>query len=430
MEWNYNSNHIEGSTLTYPETEALIYFDRTSGDHTWQEYEEMRAHDVAIGMVKKWAQDAKHKLSLADIQTLNEVILVRPFWKEGLTYDGQPTRRKIKIGEYKSQSNSVRTKTGEMFHYATPEETPRLMDELMDWYHNETAELPPISIASEMHSRFTRIHPFDDGNGRVARLIINYILMLHGYPPIVIEYELKDQYLSAWQMADAGDIAAFHVFLAERQVASLELALKAARGESLDGPGGVMKRLDLLKRQLKQVEEDKTGKTHFSRKVFHEHAQQWGIDLLVSSARELVPLEELFTYAQYHISLGGSSLSTRSGNEFDAKKVWAYLKSMSEMVGYSDSQSLFLKVELKSFLKGGENEFDLTNELWIHFNNIGYEVSYRSFIPETGTVVVHRDVHKLLSHPLSQVEISDVIQRFFKSFVDEIEYRVKELGIL
>jgi len=72
LDWNYNSNHIEGNTLTYGETQLLLMFDKTTGDHELREYQEMKAHDVAIHMVKEWAKDKSRFLTENDIRELNE----------------------------------------------------------------------------------------------------------------------------------------------------------------------------------------------------------------------------------------------------------------------------------------------------------------------------------------------------------------------
>ena len=85
LEWNYNSNHIEGNTLTYGETYYLLFFDKTKGDHDAREFDEMRAHDVAINLIRKYATDPERELTEADIRDLNKTILVKPFWKEAIT---------------------------------------------------------------------------------------------------------------------------------------------------------------------------------------------------------------------------------------------------------------------------------------------------------------------------------------------------------
>lgn len=248
LEWNYNSNHIEGNTLTYGETQLLLLFDKTTGDHEMREFEEMKAHDVAIAAIRQWAVQEGRDITEADIRELNQIILVRPFWKDALTYDGQPTRRLIKVGEYKEHPNSVRLSNGEMFHYASPEDVPIKMHELMDWYR-ENQDLPPVILAAEMHYRFILIHPFDDGNGRIARLLMNYIFIKNGLPPIIIKSADKKNYLTALNKADVGDREAFHEYIAEQLVWSLEIAVKAAKGESIEEDDDLDKEIELLSRE-------------------------------------------------------------------------------------------------------------------------------------------------------------------------------------
>ena len=120
MEMNYNSNHIEGNTLTYGETELLLIFGDTKGNHTLREYEEMKGHDIAIKMIEEWAADKNHILTEKDIKDLNEVILKEPFWKEAETPDGQHTRRLIKIGEYKIVSCELAIESSTNKKYPDP----------------------------------------------------------------------------------------------------------------------------------------------------------------------------------------------------------------------------------------------------------------------------------------------------------------------
>ena len=82
LEFNYNSNHIEGNTLTYGETELLLIFEKTNGNHEIREYEEMQSHDAAFKLIKEWAGEKGRPLSEADIKNINKLILVKPFWKE------------------------------------------------------------------------------------------------------------------------------------------------------------------------------------------------------------------------------------------------------------------------------------------------------------------------------------------------------------
>jgi Fic family protein len=88
LEWNYNSNHIEGNTLTYGETELLLIQGQTVGGHAIREYEEMKAHDVAVEYLGQLAREER-VIGETDIRDLNKIILKEPFWKEAEDVRGQ-----------------------------------------------------------------------------------------------------------------------------------------------------------------------------------------------------------------------------------------------------------------------------------------------------------------------------------------------------
>ena len=80
LEFNYNSNHIEGNTLTYGEAELFLKFDKIEGGHDYRDYQEMEAHNVALLMVEREAYDKERPLTENFIRTLNETLLVKPYW--------------------------------------------------------------------------------------------------------------------------------------------------------------------------------------------------------------------------------------------------------------------------------------------------------------------------------------------------------------
>jgi hypothetical protein len=160
----------------------------------------------------------------------------------------------IEIGQYKTHPNSVRLQNGELFQYASPLETPMKMGDLMAWYHEETEkkELHPVALAALFHYNFVLIHPFDDGNGRISRLIMNYVLLKNNLPPIIIKTIEKKNYLNALNQADTGNLEAFVEFIASQLAWSLDKKKKAIKGESLDEPGDLDKKLYLLKKKLNE----------------------------------------------------------------------------------------------------------------------------------------------------------------------------------
>ena len=201
FDFNYNSNHIEGNTLTYGQTKLLLLFGRTEGEALMRDYEEMKAHNVGLELMKKEAKDKQRPLSESFIRELNRIILVGDFYKT--SRDGE-YRYKIHTGVYKTRPNSVITSSGEMFDYASPEETVSLMSDLISWYakQEQQARLSPIELSALFHYRYIRIHPFEDGNGRIARLLMNFILLRHDYPMIVIPTTDRNNYLETLGKCD------------------------------------------------------------------------------------------------------------------------------------------------------------------------------------------------------------------------------------
>ena len=129
------------------------------------------------------------------------------------------------------------------------------MYDLMEWYKNTLkSNKNPIIFASEFHYRFIRIHPFDDGNGRIARILMNFILMQFDYPPVIIKTEDKRNYFSVLQLADTGNIEAFIEYIAKNLSYSLELMIKGAQGEDIEEPDDLEKEISLLEQQLNSLE--------------------------------------------------------------------------------------------------------------------------------------------------------------------------------
>lgn len=201
---NYNSNHIEGNTLSYGQTELLLMFGEVSGNALMKDFEEMKAHNVGLEFISDYAKDPKRRLTEHLVRELNKVILVQDYWKNAKTIEGNNTRIKIKVGEYKTRPNSVLTATGEMFNYASPVETHAMMHDLFFWYQRESDKksMSAIELASMFHYRFIRIHPFEDGNGRIARLLVNYILLKNNLPMLVVQSADKSNYLKALHQCD------------------------------------------------------------------------------------------------------------------------------------------------------------------------------------------------------------------------------------
>lgn len=204
LEFNYNSNHIEGNTLTYGQTELLLLFGRVVGEAKMKDLEEMKAHNVCLRMTIAEAREKDRPLTESFIRILHQTMLREDYTVYRQLPGGVNTSYVVHAGCYKTRPNSVITPTGERFEYASSEETPALMADLIQWYNQAEADgkLSPVELAAMFHYRYIRIHPFEDGNGRIARLLMNYILLRHDYPMIVIRSKNKKTYLDALGKAD------------------------------------------------------------------------------------------------------------------------------------------------------------------------------------------------------------------------------------
>ena len=413
LEFNYNSNHMEGNTLTYSETELLLIFDETKGNHTLREYEEMKAHDVALQLVNDWAGDKDRPLTETNIKNLNEVILVKPFWKDAITPDGQKTRRLIKVGDYKEFPNSVQLSNGEIFEYASVTDTPILMGELMQWYRSEEQknELHPVALAAMLHYKLVRIHPFDDGNGRISRLLMNYVLLKNNFPPVVIKSADKRNYLSALNSADAGDINAFIIYISQQLVWSLELSVKATKGESIEEPDDVEKEISIWKKQAAQ---NVVNAAHRNDELIYEiytHGVQEMFEQFADKHKQFYDLfhkSGCFTYR----NSGGQEGTQWLTDEIDKivlkpKAMFVDAGEAPELVIADDTfRNIFIQVNLQEYKYNEKNPFTIQPQLMFDFHPYKYEVKY-------GNKKIEKNYGELLDTDERKQIITDCLKAVF-----------------
>ena len=256
LDWNFHSNHIEGNTLTFGETKALILFNITAQGKPLKDHLEITGHNQVLKTIEDLVK-TDFPLTENFIRELHTILLKSSYEVDAITPDGQPSKKKIEIGRYKTTPNHVITKTGEIFRFASPEETPAKMHDLLDWYSKKliTPDLNPIFLAAEFHYSFIRIHPFDDGNRRIARILMNFILMKYGFPPVIIRTEDKINYFSALQQVDSdtSKIEIFIEYIAENLVKSLELMINGAKGNIIEEQDTINKEILILEEKLKAL---------------------------------------------------------------------------------------------------------------------------------------------------------------------------------
>ena len=312
LEFNYNSNHIEGNTLTYGQTEMLLMFGKVVDSANMKDLEEMKASNVGLKMVKEAALDKEQPLTEYFIRTLHHTLLREDYTVYRQLPDGTNTSYVVHAGQYKTRPNSVITPTGERFEYASPEETPALMTDLLQWYNQAEVEgtMTPIELASLFHYRYIRIHPFEDGNGRISRLLVNYILYRHGYPMIVVKSADKNNYLTALNRCDVSigsipsdgahaelsQITPFVEYMSNCLERALTISIKAAKGESIEDA-------DDWRKNLKLKYRDQINKPEVTEEVANKIRDIDFKSLLQQIDNELSEFYSIFTSVQWEPSV-------------------------------------------------------------------------------------------------------------------------------
>lgn len=371
LEFNFNSNHLEGNTLTYGETELLLIFDQTEGTHDFREYQEMQAHDVALKMVQEEAAEAERPLLENFIRELNAKLLVKPFWKDASTADGQSTRKEIIPGEYKKTPNSVRLANGEIFDYSAPGDVQKEIAELVSWFNEKSESEDSVLLASLLHYRFVRIHPFDDGNGRTARLLMNYVFAKNNLPLVIIKSAEKKEYLAALNKADTGDLSAFVEYIGNRLLWSLDLSIKAAKGENIDEDDDLDKELELLKQELKQVPNE------FEKKKTYEEIEaimnKSVVPLFWELNRNISKIEELFV--EIYSSIVIETFKQRVNGQSPIILIFEDLQKEYELTGKYIVDRMIEDVNLSFYfiaLKKTITKKDIRCELHLKFEDYHY----------------------------------------------------------
>lgn len=178
VELTYTSNAIEGNTLSRAETALVVEKGLTVEGKTLEEHLEAINHAEALVWIKQLVGKKRKDITEREIFDLHRLILQK-------IDDAQAGRYRVV---------SVRI-AGSTVPLPNPAKVPQLMTEFVSWLHG--AQGHPVMIAADAHFKLVSIHPFVDGNGRTARLLMNLLLLQEGYPPALIRKEDRRRYIES-----------------------------------------------------------------------------------------------------------------------------------------------------------------------------------------------------------------------------------------
>jgi Fic family protein len=374
LDWNYHSNAIEGNSLTLGETRAFLLEGLTANGKPMKDHLDIKGHDDLITFLELFIQ-RKEILTEAAIREMHKILLKEPYETDAVTTDGRIVKKKVQLGAYKTEPNFVRMKSGEIHEYILPEDVPAKMASLVEWHRQQDAknDLHPLLHAALFHHQFSSIHPFDDGNGRMARILMNLILMRAGFPPVVIKLQNREPYIAALRRADAGENEAIVSFIGENLIDAETLYLRGAKGEPIEDADDVDKAVQLLKQELARAEEPEELSPEKLNKLLSGSIA----DLIIRVANKLVQFDELFYRETINISreiYTDSSLNGwTNGNSFQGSK-----KEIANLVSQAiqnNVRQLTIFFGWEGFRKAGLHDFNAGVQMKFVFEKRKYLIS-------------------------------------------------------
>lgn len=210
IEMTYNSNAIEGNRLTLRETFLVIQEGLTIKGKSLKDHLEAKDHYEALNYLYDFIEKNKRStISEVFVRSIQSLIVRET--------------EKLEAGKYRSGNVII---TGSNHTPPDSSEVPSMMANLIRWIKNNEKRLHNIELAAIIHHKLVFIHPFFDGNGRTARLVMNLVLLQKGYPIAMILKNDRKRYYDALDKADKGEYLSFIKFIAQSVERSLNMYLK------------------------------------------------------------------------------------------------------------------------------------------------------------------------------------------------------------
>lgn len=295
LDWNYHSQSIEGGTLTRRETRTIMVGQVDVHGKPLKDVLEMTQHNEVIQEIMAVGKGQK-RLSESRIRQIHGAIM----------HEEDPVKRKL-LGTWKTQPNEIFNHKGEKFDFTAPLDVSDEIHDLLNrtnanWDQLERGEKDArhaVLMALDFHLEFLSIHPFYDGNGRTARILLNLILISFGYLAIIVKNEDKEaygRYIAEIQGYGAGR-ELYYEFMSGLLTRSQELVLQGLAGEEIDEPDDLFKEIDLFQKE----QEAKAGGLEpvlYSQELFHEVLPKNIVPFLIELRERTQIFDRSFFYRQ------------------------------------------------------------------------------------------------------------------------------------
>lgn len=220
--WTYHSNAIEGSKLTLGDTIFFLQEGLTVGGKPLKDFVDAKNHSEAIDYLRDVVK-GDYAIDCHLLRSMNALLLKGVDFIPARDIQGRDFQKRVKAGEYKTDPNYVIQPDGTIHEYVEPYLVDRQLTDLCEWINGNPHHA--VITAAVAHYNMVRIHPFQDGNGRGSRLLMNLILIKQGYNPAIIEVEKRAEYLASLKEADKGNLVPFTYFIANTVQSTQEAVL-------------------------------------------------------------------------------------------------------------------------------------------------------------------------------------------------------------
>jgi len=425
LEWNYNSNSMEGNTLTIEETRSVMVGNLDVHQKPIKDVLEMKAHDEVITDILKIGK-GELRLSEKRIKEIHAAIM----------HEENP-ELKSKIGQWKQQANEIINSKGEKYLFVAPELVPERMHDLLnrtnaaiDAIQSKSKNaLHPIDVALQFHLEYLEIHPFYDGNGRTARILTNLILIALGYTPFWItksERSIYYNYISDIQ-GYGGDKEAFYYYVAGLIERSEQIILDVLEGKEIEEEDDIEKEIELLKRQLKSKDDKVVAKSNEIIKELYENSfRKLFTDLIDKTKR----IDEMFVEKKLQSSADGNRSWNRGIEYFDEffENLYEDKSNSVENIYGEEPQpkkidDLRLGISYSGFKHDGTNTFGQYTNVWVLFQPYYYIINDTNSYNDNGGYLLK----KLYSEIVTEEEIKSVVNKLTKKLLEDIKNNIKKI---
>lgn len=405
LECNYNSNKIEGGTLTRAETRSVMIGNITVDGKPLKDIREMEGHDDVMKDILGIGKGEK-RISERRILDMHRKIIVP-----------ETEAKKPEIGRWKTNANEIINYRGEKFSFTPPDEVPDAIHALLNWLnagldklHSNQKDAPnPLLLAFEFHLKYLTIHPFFDGNGRTARLLTNLVLVSLGYPPFWVtedgEKEAYNRYLTDVQ-SYGGHPDLLYRFMAGLVERSLQMTLDAVEGREIDDPDDWSKKLRLFKSSLAAEDALRVARTKESTDAVYEKSIRATIQALMEKLQQF---DELFVTKKMWFGVGSSSISVETID---------HLKTIMPNYNYQADEQLTFTYGLEGYKKRRDPVSIRCRVIW---KLKAYE--YACYIEDAGK---DEQYQKRYDEFYSPDEIDSIVSQCGGILFQQLESRVKK----